>query len=366
MSFRGRLRFARACFLAALALAALVPTPALAGSSGITHELVGARQKTGQIPEPRAQEPGQVAGFRLPIASGKDVRVEQGWNSTFSHNGKNAYAYDFGLDLGTDVMAAAAGVVAFVHDGETACGGPHLLDNANYVTIYHDDGSATLYAHLSTVAVKVGDTVAAGQVIARSGNTGYSQCIPHLHFARQYQGRGVTQSIPVYFIGYPGEQFHTGDIVNPPVASCAAPDADGAVAGAVELGSFCGAYFGQTFDNPASFVRRDAMLNFDWRAKGPGGYWLDDSTLGFSGRWSGAFVFPSAGTYTIGAVWSGAAVISIDGEPVIDRWLDEGVPVEVTAFRALGDGIHRIDVDYLTEKGHGMLKLGWGRLSADD
>ncbi|HTK43998.1 MAG TPA: peptidoglycan DD-metalloendopeptidase family protein [Patescibacteria group bacterium] len=366
MSFRGRLRFPRACLLAALALAALVPTPALAGGSGTTHELAGARLKADQVPAPRAQEPGQVAGFRLPIASGRDVRIEQGWNSTFSHNGKNAFAYDFGLDLGTDVLAAAAGVVAFVHDGETACGGPQLLDNANYVTIYHDDGSATLYAHLSTVAVKVGDIVAAGQVIARSGNTGYSRCVPHLHFARQYQGRGVTQSIPVYFIGYPGEQFHTGDVVNAPVAACAGPDADGVVAGALELGSFCGAYFGATFDNPAWFVRRDAMLSFDWRAKGPGGYWLDDAKHGFAARWSGDFVFASAGTYTIGAVWSGAVVISIDGEPLIDRWLDNGAPVEVTAFKALGAGIHRIDVEYLSANGHGMLKLGWGRLLADD
>jgi murein DD-endopeptidase MepM/ murein hydrolase activator NlpD len=366
LPFRGRLRVPRACLLAALVLAALVPTPALAGGAGMTHELAGARLKPDQVPEPRAQEPGQVAGYRLPIASGTDVRVEQGWNSTFSHNGKNAFAYDFGLDLGTDVMAAAAGVVAFVHDGETACGGPELLNNANYVTIYHDDGSATLYAHMSTVAVKVGDTVTAGQVIGKSGNTGYSQCIPHLHFARQFQGQGVTQSIPVYFIGYPDKEFHTGDVVDPPLSPCPAPSVEGDVTGQPTLGSFCGSYFVGAFDNPASFVRSDAALRFDWRSKGPGGYWLDDAAKGFSARWSGEFAFPSAGRYVIGVLWSGAVIVSIDGVRVVDRWIDHDGPAEVLVARSMGAGLHRIDVEYLTTKGHGMLTLGWGRLLADE
>ena len=365
MPFRARLRFPRACLLALLGLAVLVPTPALAGGSGTTHELANARLKPDQVPEPRIQEPGQVAGFRLPFASGAEVRIEQGWNTTSSHNGKNADAYDFGLPFGTDVLAAAAGVVAFVHDGETACGGPALLDNANYVTIYHADGSATLYAHLSTVAVKVGDLVAAGQVIAKSGNTGYSHCVAHLHFARQYQGRGVTQSVPVYFIGYADEEFHTGDLVTPPSSPCAAPDAEGDVGGEAPVGSFCGAYFGADFDTPA-FVRPDAVLNFDWRSRGPGGYWFDDAAQGFSARWSGEFAFPSVGTYGIGVLWSGAVSVSIDGVPVLERLEEHGQPEETIVSRTMGAGIHRIDVEYLATNGHGMLKLGWGRLFADE
>jgi murein DD-endopeptidase MepM/ murein hydrolase activator NlpD len=207
--------------------------PALAGEPVSNHAIDPSILRPNPVPEPRVQEPGDTAGYRLPIAPGQELRIEQGWNSTFSHNGKNAYAYDIGMPLGTDVFAAAAGLVAFTHDGETACGGKDLLKKANYVTIYHADGSATLYAHLSAVGVKVGDIVAAGQVIGKSGNTGYTNCVPHLHFARQYQGKSVSQSVPVYFEGYAKQQFHTGDVVSIPAAPCTAPTQD-AEAGTVQ------------------------------------------------------------------------------------------------------------------------------------
>ena len=207
MLFRGRRRSPRTWLLpplAILALAAVGPIPALAADPVSDHAISPKILRPDPIPEPRLQKPGQTPGYRLPIAPGQEFRIEQGWNSTFSHNGKNAYAYDIGMALGTDVYAAAAGLVAFTHDGEVACGGRELLKKANYVTIYHSDGSASLYAHLSAVGVKVGDIVAAGQVIGKSGNTGYTNCVPHLHFARQYQGHSVSQSVPVYFSTLPG------------------------------------------------------------------------------------------------------------------------------------------------------------------
>ena len=400
MSFRGRRRRPRAWYLpslAILALAALAPVPALAGEPVSDKAIDPSILRPNPVPEPRIQEPGQTPGYRLPFAAGQELRIEQGWNSTFSHNGKNAYAYDIGMPLGTDVLAAAAGLVAFTHDGETACGGKELLKKANYVTIYHADGSATLYAHLSSVEVKVGEIVAAGQVIGKSGNTGYSQCLPHLHFARQYLGKSVSQSVPVYFEGYARQQFHTGDVLTLPAAPCAAPTGDETVQPATEqpatvqpavakqqgpapqpqavkqpgaldrpdVGSFCGIYYGGDLDQPPAFVRRDALLNFDWQSKGPGGYWLDDANVAFGARWTGDFAFNSAGRYTIGVIWSGAIVVSIDGVRVVDRWTDEARPHEVLLTKALGAGIHRVDVEYLTTTGHGMLKLGWGRLLAD-
>src|SRR4029079_13532202 len=258
-----------------------------------------------------------------------------------------------------------------------------------------------------------------------SGNTGYTNCVPHLHFARQYQGHSVSQSVPVYFEGYARQEFHTGDIVSIPAPACVAPsgeptveaaqtqtqepadtqtlaarpgatkpnttrpdaakpDTTGAPAASQaeaasqpatgaqaqvdsrpDLGSFCGIYYGGDLDQPPAFVRRDALLNFDWQSKGPGGYWLDDANVAFGARWTGDFAFNSAGRYTIGVIWSGAIVVSIDGVRVVDRWTDEARPHEVLLTKALGAGIHRVDVEYLTTTGHGMLKLGWGRLLAD-
>jgi murein DD-endopeptidase MepM/ murein hydrolase activator NlpD len=366
LSIRGRLRVPGAWLIALLAVALVAPGSAFAGGSGSTGVSAPTAEKQQPIPEPREQQPGETAGFRLPFASGMDVRIEQGWNTAFSHNGKAAYAYDFGLYLDTPVLAAADGVVAYVHDGETACGGPELLRNVNYVVINHADGSATQYGHLTSTSVDVGDVVTAGQLIGKSGNTGYSHCFPHLHFARQYQGGPVTESVPVYFEGYADKEFHSGDIVKAQAAKpCPAPNEEGAVSGESLLGAYCGSYFAGAFDGPATFARRDAVLNFDWHGHGPGGYWLDDAGLGFSARWSGRFVFASSGTYTIGVIASGAVIVSIDGVPVVDRWVDLGRPIETLVSRRLGAGIHQVDVEYLSTAGHGLLKVGWGRLFAD-
>lgn len=72
-----------------------------------------------------------------------------------------------GIDIptpsGTDVHAAAAGYVAWVKQG---------TDYGTYVMIIHDDGLATLYAHLSKTFVAANDYVAQGDVIARSGENG--------------------------------------------------------------------------------------------------------------------------------------------------------------------------------------------------
>jgi len=317
------------------------------------------------IPEPRELQPGDPSGFRLPFAAGSEVRIEQGWNTKFSHKGKAAYAYDFGLYIGTDVLAAAAGVVSYVHDGETRCGGPELRKNANYVTIKHADGSATQYGHLSAVGVKVGDVVVAGQVIGKSGDTGYTQCLPHLHFARQYQGGGVTKSVPVYFQGYVYREFQTGEYVVAEASACPV-SSDPAASTGVPLGMFCATYSGVDPDYPTSYARRDSILSFDWRSKGPGGYWLDSAKTPFSAHWNGDVVFPTAGTYTIALVWTGAVVVTIDGVTVVDRATDQADPVETVVSQSMGGGIHRIDVQYVAPNGHGVLKLGWGRLFADE
>jgi len=331
----------------------------LAGEPASSTAVVPKTAKHQPIPVPREQRPGDTAGFRVPFADGVSVTVEQAWNTSFSHNGKAAYAYDFAVPLGTPVVAAADGVVSYVHDGEVGCGGAARLMQANLVVIDHADGSATQYGHLSTIGVKVGEVVTAGQEIAKSGDTGYSQCLPHLHFARQYQGGVVTQSVPVYFQGYADQELHDGEVVTAAGPGCTAPTQGATLTGQDPIGSFCGAYFGGAPDGPATFSRRDAVLDFDWSTRGPGGYWLDDAKHGFSARWSGQFVFASVGTYVIEVIASGAVIVSIDGVPVVDRSIDSGPPIETVGARNLGVGTHRVDVQYQSTAGHGVLKVGW-------
>jgi hypothetical protein len=132
-----------------------------------------------------------------------------------------------------------------------------------------------------------------------------------------------------------------------------------------DLGTFCGVYYGGGLDEPPAFVRSDAVLNDDWRQKGPGGYWLDDARAPFAARWTGDFAFASTGIYTIDVIWSGAVTVSLDGAAVVSATTNPGGSTETFTTRVVGAGIHRIDVDYRAADGHGMLKLGWGRLLAD-
>ena len=51
----------------------------------------------------------------------------------------------------------------------------------NYVVVVHDNGTSTLYAHMSKRAVKEGQTVTQGQVLGYVGSTG-SSTGNHLHY----------------------------------------------------------------------------------------------------------------------------------------------------------------------------------------
>ncbi len=85
-------------------------------------------------------------GYRLPFRCGKTVRVSQGNNTEFSHQGRSRWAYDFAVARGTVIRAMAPGRVIDVH-GSTGpgnpCydgGGPECAAEANYVRIRHSDG----------------------------------------------------------------------------------------------------------------------------------------------------------------------------------------------------------------------------------
>lgn len=82
-------------------------------------------------------------------------------------------AIDLYIRIGTPIYAADAGYVALIKRQTGSYGLQVVVD--------HGNGYQTRYAHLSAVHVELGQSVARGEKIASSGNTGKSTG-PHLHF----------------------------------------------------------------------------------------------------------------------------------------------------------------------------------------
>ena len=140
--------------------------------------------------------------YSLPYAPGRTYRVTQGYDGEFSHHGGNRFAIDWALPEGTAVHAARGGLVVKVKDDSNRGGGNVSFDKYNnYVLIRHSDGTLGQYCHLKKggMTVREGDIVNDGDVIARSGNTGFSSG-PHLHFSVYKMRNGKErESIPVKF-----------------------------------------------------------------------------------------------------------------------------------------------------------------------
>ncbi|HEY9182619.1 MAG TPA: M23 family metallopeptidase [Gammaproteobacteria bacterium] len=117
--------------------------------------------------------------YRLPYADDASFPIIQAYSAKLSHRGPEQFTLDFGMPIGTPVHAARDGVV-----------------------VLHSDGTTGEYFHLAqgSARVELGERVRRGQVLALSGNTGYSTA-PHLHFGvyRTARDRG-TESLGVRFL----------------------------------------------------------------------------------------------------------------------------------------------------------------------
>ena len=111
-----------------------------------------------------------------PITSGFGPRVHPIFGDVRMHTG-----VDFGVAAGTPIRAAGDGVVVLA--------GPYG-GYGNATVIDYGNALATLYGHQSALLVAPGDRVTRGQVIGRSGCTGYCTG-PHLHFEVRVYGTPV-------------------------------------------------------------------------------------------------------------------------------------------------------------------------------
>lgn len=122
----------------------------------------------------------RLAADKLPLAM--PVRANYRLSSGFGQRWGRLHAgTDFAGPIGTPLHATADGVV--VHAGWQSSYG-------RLITIRHDFGIETRYAHLNTIDVKVGQRVSRGEVIGAMGNSGRSTG-PHLHYEVRVNGNPV-------------------------------------------------------------------------------------------------------------------------------------------------------------------------------
>lgn len=113
---------------------------------------------------------GNVDGWVWPIAIDY-YDVNSGFGARWGQ-------FHYGVDLGgrawrnAPILAAKAGLVIWAEP---------LTSYGNLVVIAHEDGLQTRYAHMSTITVRAGDQVTAGQQVGKQGETGQVTG-PHLHF----------------------------------------------------------------------------------------------------------------------------------------------------------------------------------------
>lgn len=133
--------------------------------------------------EENEYQPSAGAFRRFPI-TGK-IKVNSPFNPRRMHPIRRKivphWGVDFKVSVGTPVYAPADGTVKFAG----------FMRGGGYVVILnHKGGYSTVYMHLSKFDVKKGQKVHMGQVIAKSGNTGYSTGA-HLHYELHINGRAV-------------------------------------------------------------------------------------------------------------------------------------------------------------------------------
>ena len=152
-------------------------------TDGVKQFMTGVKQFTDAIPFVGGGTSGFGAAFGASMLGGKGggapvsgaVSAPYGaqdnsgmWAGT---NGKHT-GIDYAVPKGTPVIAQLPGKVSSVNPGP---------DYGTAVVIDHANGYQTIYGHLSSRDVKVGDEVKPGQKIGKSGDSG-NVTGPHLHY----------------------------------------------------------------------------------------------------------------------------------------------------------------------------------------
>ena len=115
--------------------------------------------------------PEYIGYFLRPILGGYNARATR--NNPHGLHGYNGI--DLATDYGSTIMASAEGTV--IRAKSTGWNGGY----GKYVVLTHPNGTQTLYAHMSSILVEIGQRVVQGATIGYVGSTGNST-VSHVHF----------------------------------------------------------------------------------------------------------------------------------------------------------------------------------------
>ena len=154
------------------------PSPTLYGADFRITMTAAAKARKIPVSTPEPTDDGQygiikLITFRQPFDG--TYPVTQGYHeyNQYVPPGRAHTGIDYACPAGTKILAGADGTVMAAGGGSTGFG--------LHVIIRHTDDLATLYAHLDSISVSVGQYVSQGDVIGLSGSSGDTTG-PHLHF----------------------------------------------------------------------------------------------------------------------------------------------------------------------------------------
>lgn len=128
--------------------------------------------------------------FKVPIAAAPQNTF--GARSIFNGQSRSPHAgVDFRAPSGTPIVAPAAGVIVLTDD---------LFFTGRTVVIDHGLGLISVLAHMSKIAVHVGDTVRPGDGVGQVGATGRATG-PHLHWSVRLNGARVDPMLLIDVLG---------------------------------------------------------------------------------------------------------------------------------------------------------------------
>jgi len=124
-----------------------------------------------------------------------------------------------------------------------------------------------------------------------------------------------------------------------------------------------GQYLGEFYNNmnlsdSPSFAACNSVINFNWAdGGGPGPGVSRDN---FSARWTGRFPF-SAGVYDFVATADDGIRVRIDGNLIIDGWVDQAATTYQAALD-ISEGEHEVKIEYYQNGGEALTQFDWQRV----